>query len=59
MFIVVKLIQMLHADSWVGLAIDILVGGSFYILASALVSKRYPNHIVGLIFGKLNRKMTS
>ena len=59
MFIIVKLIQMLHADSWVGLAIDILVGGSFYILASALVSKRYPNHIVGLIFGKLNRKMTS
>ena len=59
MFIIVKLIQMLHADSWVGLAIDILVGGSCYILASALVSKRYPNHIVGLIFGKLNRKMTS
>lgn len=59
MFIIVKLIQMLHTDSWVGLAIDIFVGGSFYILASALVSKRYPNHIVGLIFGKLNRKMTS
>ena len=59
MIIIVNLIQMLHTDSWVGLAIDILVGGSFYVLASAIVSKRYPNHLIGLIFSKFNRKKTS
>lgn len=59
MFIIVKLVQFLHSENLIGLAIDILVGGSFYVLASAIVSKRYPNHIIGSVFNKLNRKKSS
>ena len=59
MFIIVKLVQFLHSENLIGLAIDILVGGSFYVLASVIVSKRYPNHLIGSIICKLDQKKTS
>ncbi len=56
MFAAVKLIQLTHSESLVGLIIDILVGGLVYTILSACFAKRDTKHLMGIMLARVLHK---